>query len=85
MQPLEGPSERKESAYQKCLGSLKGELETLKRELTEALRLLKFNGRNVDLLVAQPELQVMEQDDLDAHTTSFTATSRPLTSCTRLV
>jgi hypothetical protein len=71
MQPLEGPSERKESAYQECFVSLKGELETLKRELTEALRKLQFNRRYVNLLVAQSELQVMEQDDLDAHTTSF--------------
>jgi hypothetical protein len=71
MQPLEGPSERKESAYQECLVSLTGELETLKRELAEPLRFLKFDGRYVDFLVAQSELQMMEQDDLDTHTTSF--------------
>jgi hypothetical protein len=36
---LDEQSERRESAYQESLVSLKGELETLKRELTEALRL----------------------------------------------
>jgi hypothetical protein len=41
MQRLEEQSERRESAYKECLVSLKGELKTLKRELTEALRLLK--------------------------------------------
>jgi hypothetical protein len=71
MQPLEGPSERKESAYQERLVSLTGELETLKRELAEPLRFLKFDGRYADFLVAQSELQMMEQDDLDTHTTSF--------------
>jgi hypothetical protein len=67
MQRLEEQSERRESAYQECLVSL----EILNRELTEALRILQFNGRYVDQLVAQSELQGMEQDDLDAHTTSF--------------
>jgi hypothetical protein len=41
MQRLEEQSERKELAYQESLASLKGELETLNRELTEAVRLLQ--------------------------------------------
>jgi hypothetical protein len=38
---LDKLSERRESAFQECLVSLKGEFDSLKRELTEALRLFQ--------------------------------------------
>jgi hypothetical protein len=56
MQPLEEQSERKESVYHNRESEERD--GNFRSELTEALRLLQFNGRYVDLLVAQQELQV---------------------------
>jgi hypothetical protein len=41
---LEERSERRELAHQEALVRMQGDLETLKRDLTEALRLLQCTG-----------------------------------------